>query len=56
MRYCVYDETGALFRKFDNRETAIKFLQPKWKLVIKAKEKPPQKEIPTTENYGEAKW
>lgn len=56
MRYWVYDENGVLFRKFDNRETAIRFLQPNWKLVIKAKEKPPEKEVPTTDTHGEARW
>jgi hypothetical protein len=53
MRYWVYDEEGKLFRKFWDQHDAIKFLQPGWKLVTKAKEK---KVDPTPETHGEARW
>lgn len=53
MRYEVYDEEGKLFRKFWDRHSAEKFLQPRWKLVTKAKEK---KSYPTPETHGEARW
>lgn len=53
MRYWVYDDEGKLFRKFWDSHDAIKFLQPGWKLVTKAKEK---KVYPTPEIYGEARW
>ena len=53
MTYEVYDEEGKLFRKFWDRDTAQKFLQPGWKLVTKAKQKKVQ---PTTETHGEARW
>lgn len=53
MRYEVYDEEGKLFRKFWDRFSAEKFLQPGWKLVTKAKYKKP---TPTPETHGEARW
>jgi hypothetical protein len=53
MRYWVYDEFGSLFRKFWDHHTAVKFLQPGWKLVVKAKEKVAQ---PTIDTHGEARW
>lgn len=56
MRYWVYDEDGKLFRKFDNRETAIKFLLPNWKLVIKPAERPTKPEPPSPDTHGEARW
>ena len=56
MRYWVYDEEGKLFRKFWDQHDAIKFLQPGWKLVTKAKEPKEKPVYPTPEIYGEAKW
>lgn len=53
MRYEVYDEEGKLFRKFWDKHDAIKFLQPSWKLVTKAKHKEPK---PTPETHGWARW
>lgn len=56
MRFWVYDDEGKLFRKFYERQEAEKFLQPKWKLVTKPKEKKEPPKPPTTEEYGEALW
>lgn len=56
MRYWVYDDEGKLFRKFYERHEAEKFLQPQWKLVTKPKEKKESPKLPTTEEYGEARW
>lgn len=53
MRYEVFDEEGKLFRKFWEREQAEKFLQDGWTLVTQPK---PKKKVPSTEEYGEARW
>lgn len=56
MRYWVYDEQGQLFRKFEYQDQAVKFIQPGWKLVVKPKEKAPEKVVPTPETHGVARW
>ncbi len=56
MRYWVYDENGKLFRKFEYRDNAVKFLQAGWKLVVKPEVKPDKPAAPTPETHGEAKW
>jgi hypothetical protein len=53
MRYEVYDEDGILLRKFWDKESAERFMQDGWKLVILAKLK---KKVPSVEEYGEALW
>lgn len=53
MRFWVYDDEGVLFRKFDDRHSAEKFIQPDWKLVTKPKEKEVK---PTQETHGRALW
>lgn len=53
MRYEVYDDEGKLFRKFWDKESAQKFMQPGWKLVTKAKYVEPK---PNTKTHGEARW
>jgi hypothetical protein len=53
MRYWIYDDEGALFRKFWSKDEALKFMQQAWTLVIKPKE---VKVLPTIEIYGEARW
>ena len=51
MRFWVYDEDGVLFRKFWERWEAVKFIQPGWTMVEKAKERETK---PTPETHGEA--
>lgn len=53
MRYEVYDEEGKLFRKFHTKWEAVRFMQPGWKLVTKAKVKEVK---PTEETHGRALW
>lgn len=53
MRFWVYDENGVLFRKFNFREEAERFIQAGWTLVVQPK---PKQTKPTTEEYGEARW
>jgi hypothetical protein len=53
MRYEVYDEENKLFRKFWDKHEALKFMQPGWKLVTKAKYQPP---APTPATHGTARW
>ena len=53
MRYWVYDEDGVLLRKFWAKDSAERFMQAGWQLVVQAKAKPAK---PTTELYGEARW
>lgn len=52
-RYEVYDEEGKLFRKFDTKWEAARFMQPGWKLVTKAK---PKEVKPNEETHGTARW
>lgn len=53
MRYFVYDEEGELLRKFWDKESAQRFMQDGWKLVVQAK---PKVVKPTVEQFGEARW
>ena len=53
MRYFVYDEEGELLRKFWDKESAQRFMQDGWKLVVQPK---PQNKVPNIEEYGEARW
>ncbi len=53
MRYWVYDEDGVLFRKFWDRHTALRLLQPGWKLIVQPKQ---QEARPTSDTHGEARW
>lgn len=53
MRYFVYDEDGVLLRKFWDKESAQRFMQDGWKLVVQAK---PKAVKPTAEQFGEARW
>jgi hypothetical protein len=53
MRFWVYDDDGKLFRKFNYRDEAKKFLQDGWKLVVQPKQ---QRVLPTPESHGEARW
>lgn len=53
MRFEVHDEDGKLFRKFWTRWEAMRFLQPGWTLVEKAKFRDVK---PTPETHGEALW
>lgn len=53
MRYWVLDEDGKLLRKFWDKESAQRFLQAGWELVIQPK---PIKTVPSVEQYGEALW
>jgi len=53
MRYLVYDEDGVLLRKFWDKDSAQRFLQTGWRMVVLEK---PKKHVPTVEEYGEARW
>jgi len=53
MRYWVYDEDGVLVRKFWDKESAQRFLQDGWTLVVQPKHKQAK---PTVETHGEALW
>ncbi len=53
MRFEVYDEEGKLFRKFWERWEAVKFIQPGWKIVEKAKHRPVP---PNPTTHGRALW
>lgn len=53
MRFWVYDEEGNLLRKFWDKESAQRFLQEGWKVVVQPK---PVIKKPTVEEYGEALW
>jgi len=51
MRYLVIDEDGKLLRKFWDKESAQRFLQDGWTLVIQPREK---RVYPTPETHGKA--
>jgi hypothetical protein len=53
MRYEIYDEDGVLFRRFWDKESAERFVQDGWRLVVQPT---PRKKVPTVEEYGEARW
>lgn len=53
MRFWVYDETGALLRKFSCRADAERYLDVDYKLVVQPKQK---RILPNVEQYGEALW
>ena len=53
MRYWVYDDEGALFRKFYTRAEAEHFLQAGWTIRVQPK---PIKQVPDVATYGEALW
>jgi hypothetical protein len=53
MRFWLYDESGVLFRKFNYKDEAERFMQEGWKLVVQPK---PKQLAPTTEEFGEARW
>lgn len=51
MRYLVYDEDDVLLRKFGDRESAQRYLQDGWRMVVLPR---PSKKTPTIEEFGEA--
>lgn len=53
MRYFVYDEEGELLRKFWDKESAQRFMQDGWTLVVQPKATTIK---PTTSTHGEARW
>jgi len=53
MRYLVVDEDGKLLRKFWDKESAQRFLQDGWTLVVQPRVTKP---TPTPETHGRALW
>jgi hypothetical protein len=53
MRYLVVDEDGKLLRKFWDKESAQRFLQEGWTLIIQPRVVKPN---PTPETHGRALW
>ena len=53
MRFWVYDETGALLRKFAYREEAERHMDEGYRLVVQPR---PKRVVPSVEKYGEARW
>ena len=53
MRYEVYDEEGILLRKFWDKESAQRFLQDGWRLVVLPR---PKKKVPNEDTHGRALW
>jgi len=53
MRYLVIDEDGKLLRKFWDKESAQRFLQDGWTLVVLPRVVTPK---PTPETFGHALW
>lgn len=53
MRYWVYDDDGALLRKFYTKTDAAAFMQEGFRLVVQPK---PKENKPTIEEFGEALW
>lgn len=53
MRYHVIDEDGKLLRKFWDKESAQRFLQAGWTLVVLPRVVVTK---PTPETFGHARW
>lgn len=53
MRYWVYDDDGALLRKFHTKADALSFMQEGFRLIVQPK---PKVVKPDVETYGEARW
>lgn len=53
MRYFVYDEEGKLLRKFHDKDSAQRFTQAGWTLVVQPLQR---KTKPAPETHGRALW